>query len=78
MRYSVADAKNNFSRLLKEAEAGEEVLITRNGKAMARISSEPDDSLIIDLDWLDRMRVHPQLHTTDSAAIIRAMRDEGY
>lgn len=32
---SIAEAKANFSHLLKRVEAGEEVLITRHGKPVA-------------------------------------------
>ena len=35
---NVHEAKANLSRLLKQAEAGEEVVITRNGKPVARLT----------------------------------------
>jgi len=35
--YSVRQAMTHFSRLLNEATAGEEVLISRRGKIIARI-----------------------------------------
>lgn len=38
---SVADAKSHFSALLAEAEIGREVIITRRGKAVARLVPEP-------------------------------------
>lgn len=34
---NVHEAKTNLSRLLKQAEAGEEVVIARNGKPIARL-----------------------------------------
>jgi prevent-host-death family protein len=34
---SVAEAKAKFSELLKRAEAGEEVAVTRHGKVVARL-----------------------------------------
>ena len=34
---NVHEAKTNLSRLLKQAEAGEEVVIARNGKPVARL-----------------------------------------
>jgi prevent-host-death family protein len=37
MSYSVHQAKTNFSRLLKEAEAGQEVIVTRGKKPVAKI-----------------------------------------
>lgn len=39
---SVHQAKDRFSSLLQAVEAGEEVVITRHGKKIARIVHEPD------------------------------------
>jgi prevent-host-death family protein len=38
---NIAEAKSHFSALLADVEAGEEVVITRRGKPIARIVSEP-------------------------------------
>jgi prevent-host-death family protein len=35
--YTVHQAKNNFSRLLQQAEAGEEVIIARGKRPVARL-----------------------------------------
>ena len=35
---NVHEAKTNLSRLLKRAEAGEDVVIARNGKPVARLT----------------------------------------
>ncbi|MGA2672374.1 MAG: type II toxin-antitoxin system prevent-host-death family antitoxin [Terracidiphilus sp.] len=37
MAYTVHQAKTHFSRLLKEAEAGQEVIVLRGSKPVARI-----------------------------------------
>jgi prevent-host-death family protein len=37
---AIAQAKNNFSALLHLVEAGEDVLLTRHGKVVARIVPE--------------------------------------
>jgi prevent-host-death family protein len=37
MPYTVHQAKTNFSRLLKEAEAGQEVIVMRGKKPIARL-----------------------------------------
>ena len=37
-QYSVHEAKTHLSRLLRRAEAGEEVVITRSGLPVARLS----------------------------------------
>jgi prevent-host-death family protein len=36
----VAEAKAHFSELLKAVEAGEEIVITRRGRAVARLCSQ--------------------------------------
>jgi len=38
---AIAQAKNNFSAMLHFVEAGEDVVLTRHGKAIARIVPEP-------------------------------------
>lgn len=35
------DANHRFSQLLRDAEAGQEIIITRNGKPVARLIPEP-------------------------------------
>ncbi len=37
--YSVAEAKSGLSELLDRVEAGEEILITRRGRAIATVES---------------------------------------
>jgi prevent-host-death family protein len=37
MNIPIAEAKAKFSELVKRAEAGEEVLVTRHGKVVARL-----------------------------------------
>lgn len=46
MAYTVHQAKTHFSRLLKEAEAGKEVIVMRGSKPVAKIVpiNEPPES----------------------------------
>jgi prevent-host-death family protein len=47
MAYTVHQAKTHFSRLLKEAEAGKEIIVTRGKKPVAKIvaiNQPADDS----------------------------------
>ena len=39
MTYTIHEAKINLSRLIKKAESGEEVVITRGKKPVAKITS---------------------------------------
>ena len=44
MAYTVHQAKTNFSRILKEVEAGEEVMVMRGKKPVAKITAiEPPE-----------------------------------
>lgn len=70
------EAKTYLSKLLDQVEAGEEIVITRHGRAVARISAiarprEPIPSLA-------EFRARMQPLGISSAALIREMRDEGY
>ncbi len=47
---TVADAKSHLSALLAEVEAGHDVMITRRGKPVARLISEPKSG---GFDWSD-------------------------
>jgi prevent-host-death family protein len=42
---SIRDANQNFSRLLKDVEGGETVIITRQGKPVARLAPQPTNRL---------------------------------
>jgi antitoxin (DNA-binding transcriptional repressor) of toxin-antitoxin stability system len=39
---SLRDANQGFAKLIAEVEAGEEVVLTRRGKPVARITREPE------------------------------------
>ncbi|MBM3515874.1 MAG: type II toxin-antitoxin system Phd/YefM family antitoxin [Alphaproteobacteria bacterium] len=39
---NIYEAKTNLSKLVERAEAGEEIIIGRNGKAVARIAPLPE------------------------------------
>ena len=41
MDVSIAEAKNRLSKLVRAAEGGEEVTITRNGRAVAQLVPTP-------------------------------------
>ena len=83
--YTVAEARNNLPKLLNQALAGEEVTITRRGKAL--VTLVPKQQKIVtpdgpksahDVEWLDRHRVCTNDPNFDATAVIRAMRDESY
>jgi antitoxin (DNA-binding transcriptional repressor) of toxin-antitoxin stability system len=47
---SVREANQNFSKLVAAVEAGETILITKNGKTVAKMSPQPHD-LRDDPEW---------------------------
>jgi prevent-host-death family protein len=44
-RVSLRDANQNFARLIADVEAGDEVVLTRRGRPVARLSPEPSTPL---------------------------------
>jgi prevent-host-death family protein len=78
-RCSVAETRNNLTKLLARVVAGEEVTITRRGREIAKITPIKPAASPLGLDWLIANRVTPKAGADfDSAALIRQMRDEGY
>jgi prevent-host-death family protein len=58
-RIGMHEAKTNLSRLVERAEAGEEIVIQRNGKPVARLTPIDEDATSIgDLYGVWRGKVH--------------------
>jgi prevent-host-death family protein len=73
---SLAQAKARLSELLDKVEAGEEVLVTRHGRAVARISPAAKPKKPIDLDRLAAFRATMPSLSRPSVELIREMRDD--
>jgi prevent-host-death family protein len=78
--YSIAQAKDQLSRLVDEAIAGEQVTITRHGKPVVELrpampggAGRPSADLIDEL--AKRAKALPPL-AQGAAGIVRRMRDE--
>jgi prevent-host-death family protein len=73
---NLAQAKARLSELLDKVEAGEEVVVTRHGRAVAHIlpASRPKHPLRLD-DLAAFRATMPRLRRP-SAALLRAARDE--
>ena len=75
--YSVAEAKNNFSKVLAAAERGERVSITRRGKVVADIVPRaPPKAFRIDVEELKRRRIMPRKGPIDTVEALEEMRNE--
>jgi prevent-host-death family protein len=60
MEVSIAEAKNQLSRLIRAMEEGERVLITRNGKPVAQLGPPPPAKRAVRLGGMrDRIRLVP-------------------
>ena len=75
---SVAEAKAHLSALLDRVERGEEVVITRRGKAVAKVSGMERKLEPINWEEIDRVRESMPFQEVPSVDIIRRMRDEKY
>lgn len=75
---SLAQAKARLSEVLDRVEAGEEVVITRRGRAIARVESVRKPLKPIAFDELAAVRAKLPKATTSSAELIRQLRNEGY
>jgi prevent-host-death family protein len=75
--YSVAEARNNFSKVLAAAERGERVSITRRGKVVADlVPREPAKPFRIDIEELKRRRITPRKGPIDTLKALEEIRDE--
>jgi prevent-host-death family protein len=78
--YSVAQAKTQLSGLLQAAEAGENIIITRRGIAVATLTpvSQPKARVNWDriLAFQAKLAKSPSNLTTDVTQLLTQMRDE--
>lgn len=72
---TLAEAKSHLSHLLDQVEAGEEVVITRRGQPVARIS--PVEKPKRPIKSLAEFRNRMPRWRKSSAELLREMRDEG-
>ena len=73
---NLAQAKARLSELLNEVEAGQEVVITRRGKAVARLSATARPRKPLPLQELARFRADMPRLRHSAAELVREVRDE--
>jgi prevent-host-death family protein len=78
--HSIVEAKNQLSGLIDRALAGETVIITRHGTAVAEI--RPVQKVVgpvskESLEWLRQRREGRRIVGTDAGKLVSEMRDEG-
>jgi antitoxin (DNA-binding transcriptional repressor) of toxin-antitoxin stability system len=77
--YSIAQAKDQLSRLVDEALDGKQVTITRHGKPVDELRPAVPAGRPVtmeDIEWLRKCRKSLPSFDGDSVAEIRAMRDD--
>jgi prevent-host-death family protein len=74
---NLVQAKAHLSELLDKVEAGEEVIITRHGRAVAHMHSVSRPKKPLRLDDLAAFRATMPGLRKSSAALLREARDEG-
>jgi prevent-host-death family protein len=74
---NLAQAKAHLSELLDKVEAGEEVVITRHGRAVAQVVPTNRPRKPLPLEELAKFRATMLPLRRPSADLMREMRDEG-
>jgi prevent-host-death family protein len=77
-KFSVVQAKAHFSEILARAEAGHDVLITRRGATVARLSGVERAKKPLNLAEIDAFRASLTPTKERSVDLIRRMRDAAY
>ena len=72
---SLAQAKAHLSELLNTVESGEEVVITRHGRPVARVLPASTIKQMLPLQHLAQLRQQVPARQGSSAALLRELRD---
>lgn len=75
---NVAEAKARLSEIITGIERGGEVVITRRGRPVARLSSVARPSKPVDYGVMDALRARQPMAKSSSLWLIREMREEKY
>jgi antitoxin (DNA-binding transcriptional repressor) of toxin-antitoxin stability system len=78
--HSVAEAKNQLSKLIDRALKGEGVIITRRGEPVVEskpVRPAPRPITEADIEWLQANLVGRKIPEIDAGQLVSDMRDEG-
>lgn len=73
---SIADAKAHLSELVEQAEAGEDVCLTRRGKPVARLTTANRKGKPIDVERLRRLTAMGTRQKESAGNFMRRLRDQ--
>jgi len=81
-KHSIAETKNKITELIARAERGEEIVITRHGREVAKIVAVDAPAKQIseaDLDWLaQRRKGRGRIPAEDAGTFVSRMRDKDW
>jgi prevent-host-death family protein len=72
----LAEAKAQLSKLIDRVESGKEIVITRHGRPVARVTAAEQPKKPIDFEGLAETRKKLPPWKGSSAKLLRKMRDE--
>lgn len=78
---SFTDAKGRFDEIIDQAEAGDDVVITRDGKPVVVVKAvqvKAPSRLPIDFEALRALRAEMPMATVSAVDIVREMRDSRF
>jgi len=76
MKIGAFEAKSQFSSLLERAAHGEEIIITKHGKSIARLVATSEEAAISADDAFEKLKMLRK-QTTLGGASWKELRDEG-
>jgi prevent-host-death family protein len=77
--HTVAETKNQLSKLIDRALKGEHIVVTRRGQPVVELKPvrpPPRPITEADIEWLRARRVGRKMPKVDAVTLIRQMRDE--
>lgn len=72
---SLAEAKAHLSEILTSVEAGQEVIITRHGRAVAKVTASEQPKKPLPLERLAALRARVPARSRASSTGLRELRD---
>ncbi len=76
MNIGIAQAKAKLSELIERAQKGEEIIIERHGKPIARLTPEQPKKQPVDVEAMEKIRRSMPEDTGMAGETVRKMRDE--
>lgn len=76
MNIGIAEAKAKLSELIERAQKGEEIIIERHGKPIARLTPEQPKKKPLDVEGLKKHLASMPKSDTPAGETVRRMRDD--